>query len=53
MILVSGATGNVGAEVVTALAGAGVPVRALTRKAQGAPVAGVEYAIGDWGSRTP
>lgn len=31
MILVTGATGNVGAELVRALAGAGQPVRALTR----------------------
>ena len=31
MILVTGATGNVGGELVRALAGAGRPVRALTR----------------------
>ncbi len=31
MILVTGATGNVGGELVSALAGAGEPVRALTR----------------------
>src|SRR6266496_449083 len=31
MILVTGATGNVGGELVRALAGAGQPVRALTR----------------------
>src|SRR5438874_1727010 len=31
MILVTGATGNVGGELVSALAGAGQPVRALTR----------------------
>ena len=31
MILVTGATGNVGGELVRALAGGGQPVRALTR----------------------
>ena len=31
MILVTGATGNVGGELVRVLAGAGQPVRALTR----------------------
>jgi uncharacterized protein YbjT (DUF2867 family) len=31
MILVTGATGNVGGELVRALAAAGQPVRALTR----------------------
>ena len=31
MLLVTGATGNVGAEVVRALIDAGEPVRALTR----------------------
>lgn len=50
MNLVAGATGNVGGEVVRALAAAGAPVRALTR----APLEGpsrwpesVEVAVGD------
>jgi uncharacterized protein YbjT (DUF2867 family) len=34
MILVTGAAGNVGGELVAALAGAGQPVRALTRSAE-------------------
>lgn len=48
MILVTGATGNVGSEVVAALVAAGVPVRALTR--DDPPVRalpGVEYVKGD------
>jgi uncharacterized protein YbjT (DUF2867 family) len=48
MILVMGATGNVGAEVVRALAAAGEPVRALTRDpGRAAPQPGVEYVAGD------
>ncbi|HEX2317074.1 MAG TPA: NmrA family NAD(P)-binding protein [Thermomonospora sp.] len=48
MILVTGATGNVGAEVVRAVASAGEPVRALTRDpAKAAPQTGVEYVAGD------
>jgi uncharacterized protein YbjT (DUF2867 family) len=48
MILVTGATGNVGAEVVRALAAAGRPVRALTRDpGRVAPQPGVEYVAGD------
>jgi uncharacterized protein YbjT (DUF2867 family) len=46
MLLVTGATGNVGAEVVRALIDAGEPVRALTRSA-GALPAGVEAVTGD------
>ncbi len=49
MILVTGATGQVGSEVVRALAARGAPVRALVRdpaKAQELP-AGVEAAQGD------
>ena len=47
MILVTGATGNVGSELVRALQSAGEPVRALVRSA-GAPLpAGAERAIGD------
>ncbi|GAA0429703.1 nucleotide-diphosphate-sugar epimerase [Actinoplanes capillaceus] len=44
MILVTGATGNVGAEVVRALAEAGRPVRALVRETTGMPV---EQTVGD------
>jgi uncharacterized protein YbjT (DUF2867 family) len=48
MILVTGATGNVGAELVTALAEAGEPVRALVRKPQNAVLPpGVEPVAGD------
>ncbi|WP_049570969.1 NAD(P)H-binding protein [Nonomuraea sp. SBT364] len=46
MILVTGATGNVGGEVVRALSSAGAPVRAVTRS-QRAPEPGVEYVTGD------
>ncbi|HUQ56744.1 NAD(P)H-binding protein [Lentzea sp.] len=45
MILVTGATGNVGAEVVAALIAAGEPVRALQRNGE-AP-AGAETVVGD------
>jgi uncharacterized protein YbjT (DUF2867 family) len=48
MILVTGATGNVGSEVVEALRARGVPVRALVRdhdRAGAKP--GVQYAAGD------
>lgn len=38
MILVTGATGNVGGEVVDALARAGHPVRALVREPTSLPV---------------
>lgn len=48
MILVTGATGNVGAEVVRALVAAGKEVRALVRDpAEGAFPVGVETAGGD------
>ena len=48
MILVTGATGNVGGELVGALAAAGVPVRALTRSAgQGRFPAGTAEVAGD------
>ncbi|MFI6876743.1 NAD(P)H-binding protein [Streptomyces sp. NPDC050400] len=48
MILVTGATGNVGAQVVRAVAAAGAPVRALSRSgtADGLPP-GAEAAAGD------
>jgi uncharacterized protein YbjT (DUF2867 family) len=48
MYLVTGATGNVGAEVIRALAGAGQPVRALARtgRADGLPE-GAQSAVGD------
>ncbi|MDX2297440.1 MULTISPECIES: NAD(P)H-binding protein [Streptomyces] len=44
MILVTGATGNVGREVVQALARAGEPVRALVRRPADLPA---EQAVGD------
>jgi len=50
MNLVTGASGNVGREVVRALAAAGAPVRALTRRpppGEGAWPEPVEVAIGD------
>jgi len=48
MILVTGATGNVGGELVRALAGAGQQVRALTRaEAPAAFPPGVEQVTGD------
>ncbi len=48
MFVVSGATGNVGREVVTELVERGVPVRALVRDPSAvAPRAGVELARGD------
>jgi uncharacterized protein YbjT (DUF2867 family) len=48
MFLVSGATGNVGGELVRALAGAGLPVRALTRSGQAPDLPpGVAVATGD------
>jgi uncharacterized protein YbjT (DUF2867 family) len=49
MVLVTGATGNVGSELVRALAAAGEPVRALVRdeRRRAALPAGVEAAVGD------
>jgi uncharacterized protein YbjT (DUF2867 family) len=47
MILVTGATGNVGSELVRALAAAGRPVRALVRKRNGSVLEGVETMVGD------
>ena len=48
MILVTGATGNVGGELVRALAGAGAPVRALTRDDTPRPFPpGVQQVAGD------
>lgn len=48
MILVTGATGNVGSELVGVLAGAGEPVRALTRDPSAVTLpAGVEAVAGD------
>ena len=48
MFLVTGATGNVGGALVSALAEGGQPVRALTRAGSSKPLpAGVERATGD------
>ncbi|MFD6160156.1 NAD(P)H-binding protein [Nocardia sp. NPDC060256] len=48
MILVTGATGNIGGELVTALSESGTPVRALVRDpAKAALPAGVTAATGD------
>jgi len=47
MILVTGATGNVGGEVVAAALAAGAPVRALVRDDSSRPPAGAERAVGD------
>jgi uncharacterized protein YbjT (DUF2867 family) len=46
MILVTGATGNIGSELVRALTQSGEPVRALARSAQPSHN-GVEYVTGD------
>jgi uncharacterized protein YbjT (DUF2867 family) len=46
VILVSGATGNVGRELVRALVERQVPVRALSRS-EGDPIEGAERAVGD------
>lgn len=47
MHLVTGATGNVGSELVDVLAAAGTPVRALVRRPDAPLPSGVERAIGD------
>ncbi|OSP40681.1 nucleoside-diphosphate sugar epimerase, partial [Streptomyces sp. 13-12-16] len=49
MILVTGATGHVGGELVAALARSGRPVRALLRKPAAADALpdGAESAVGD------
>jgi uncharacterized protein YbjT (DUF2867 family) len=46
VILVSGATGNVGRELVRALVDRHVPVRALAR-GEGAPIEGADRVVGD------
>lgn len=49
MILITGATGNVGSELVVQLAAAGIPVRAMTRSPEKADFpAGVEVVAGDF-----
>jgi len=47
MILVTGATGNVGAQVVAAALAAGAPVRALVREGSSGLPAGAGRAVGD------
>lgn len=47
MILVTGATGNVGSEVVRALLAIGEPVRALVRRLDGGVPSEAERALGD------
>jgi uncharacterized protein YbjT (DUF2867 family) len=46
-VLVTGGTGKVGTEVVSALLGRGASVRVLTRKKEARLAAGAEVAIGD------
>jgi len=46
VILVAGATGNIGGELVRALVARGAPVRALARS-EGDPIAGAERVVGD------
>lgn len=48
MIVVTGASGNVGSEAVRLLAARGEPVRALVRSRDRAPVDGVDVAVGDF-----
>ena len=50
MILVTGATGNVGSEAVRLLAARSEPVRALVRSHDRAPDGAVEVALGDFDS---
>lgn len=47
MIVVTGATGNVGRPLVQALAAAGEQVRAVSRGSSGTPAEGVEYRAAD------
>lgn len=47
MFLITGSTGNVGAELVSALVAAGRPVRALVRTPPATPAPGVEPVVGD------
>ena len=51
MILVTGATGNVGSETVRLLAGQPQPVRVLVRDASRLPHQGVEVVTGDFDDR--
>ena len=46
-VLVTGAAGYVGREVVAALVGSGRDVRALVHRSQGDPPEGVEHVHGD------
>ncbi len=47
MILVTGATGNVGSELIRNLQATGAPVRALVRKENSGLSNSIEYAVGD------
>lgn len=47
MILVTGATGNIGSELVGILASSGEPVRALVRTSPAPPASGVGHVVGD------
>lgn len=50
MIVVTGATGNIGGELLRLLSATGAPVRALSRRPyQGPPLPGVEWMIADLG----
>src|SRR5580704_12192932 len=47
-ILVTGATGANGSELIRRLSAAGVPVRAMVRTRRGGSMPGVEVVIGDF-----
>jgi len=53
MLLITGATGTIGSDVVRTLAATGAPVRGLVRnpeKAASLQIEGVEWAKGDLGA---
>lgn len=51
MILVTGATGSNGIELVSLLSRAGVPVRAMVRRRRGGALPGVQFVQGDFDNR--